>query len=154
MLYILVYFLNGTEFHLFYTSQQTFLCTHLFFLISSLPALKKGWYHPIIFQHRSLVMSAACSHKANQRVLPSSRNLHDSQAEGSSRPPSCTVRKVCSWCSSLTTPPAPTALKFFVSCKAGGQPCSWEEGWPAPQHLCRLCVTLVLHENQAFSLGF
>lgn len=41
-----------------------------FFLISSLPGLKKDWYHLIIFQCCTLVMTATCSHKANQRVLP------------------------------------------------------------------------------------
>ena len=126
-----------------------------FFFIPSLPALKKGWYHPmIIFQCCSLVMTATCSHKANQRVLPSSRNLCDSHVVGRSRPPSCTVRKVCSWHSTLTTLPAPPASKLLVFCKAGGQPCSWEGSSFAPQHLYRLCVTLVLHENQTFCLGF
>lgn len=69
-LHILVYFLYGTEFHLFYTCQQTFPCTHLFFLISSLPALKKGWYHPFIFHCCSLVMTATYSHKETREPFP------------------------------------------------------------------------------------
>lgn len=73
---------------------------------------------------------------------------------GRSRPPSCTVRKACSWHSTLTTPPASLALKFCVSCEAGGQPCSWEGSLPAPKSLHTLYVSLVLYENQDFCLGF
>lgn len=130
MLYILVYLLYGTENHLACTSSHA---PTSFFLISSLPVLKKGWHLPIIFQCCSLVMTATCSWKANQRVVPSSRNLHDSHVVGRNRLPSCSVRKVCSWHSTITTPPAPPAWKLLVSC----QPCSWE-----PHSICTVFVLL------------
>lgn len=77
-----------------------------FFLIFCLPALKKGWYHLVIFQCCSLVVIATCSHEAKQRALPSSGNFQDCHAVGRSRRPNCTARKVWSWHSTLTTPPS------------------------------------------------
>lgn len=123
-------------------------------LIFCFPALKKGWYHLVIFQCCSLVGIATCSHKAEQRALSSSGSFQDCHGVGRSRPPSCTERKACSWHSTLTTPPASLALKFCVSCEAGGQPCSWEGSLPAPKSLHTLHVSLVLYENQDFCLGF
>lgn len=63
-------------------ASKTSHATTFIFFISSFPALKKGWYYPIIFQCCSLVMTATCSNKGNQQVHPSSRNLHDSPVVG------------------------------------------------------------------------